>query len=369
MKIFSKIRFVLLLCLAISCAQGNETAPLRVALYPYVPDVSAFSTALTNAWAAANRSEPIEFISWDCYNEPFPTNAHVVVADCEFLEAYVAEGRIRPLDTPPLSSKIAAKAEDFFDFAIDGCRALDSQHNLRLYGLPQMLCTYYVFGRPGIPLPAGCDFAPLPDSISKPIPGKGLLFYATGDDMTKGIVRLYLDRTMGDEKRGAAAFATIVAAAGNEQLAFYPEDGDAFIRANFFRDGLGANYIDYSEGLSRLAPDGNCPYPFRRLTEYNTPYFVDPILITADCPEDKLDAAAACLDILSSREFLSSVLFPANGAPSYILPGRKDTFEDFAGRNPAYAAFLRDTQMPGNRTWRLPADAVRIILDAAARTK
>ena len=350
-------------------AQTAEAAPrpLRVALYPYVPDIDVFKDALTNAWSGTGREEPIEFVAWDCYNEEFPTNADVVVSECGFLASWVANGFLRPLDEAPLAG--AANPDDFIGYALDGCHGMDATGAVHLYGYPQMICTYYVFVRRGDAMPSGFDFAPLPEGQEEPGRGTGLLFYATGDDMTMGIVRLYLDRALGDERRGGAAFAKIASAAGG-QLAFYPDDGDGFLRADWFRDGRGAGYIDYSEALSRLARDNRGDdFAFRRLVEFDTPYFVNPVSVTAFCPDELLPAAAECLGILVGRDYLSAVLWPEGRNPAYVLPGRKDVFADFAARDKAYSIFRRDALLPGNHTWRLPANAKETILDAAARSR
>lgn len=356
-------------CKMPDAAPAAGARPLRVALYPYVPDIGVFKDVLTNTWSRAGRTEAIEFVSWDCYNDDFPTNADIVVSECGFLDSYVAERRLRPLDEPPFRES-ADVPGDFVRFAHEGCCALDDGGSARLYGLPQMICTYYVFGRKGEPLPKGFEFKPLPDGENKPGKGTGLLFYATGDDMTFGIIRLYLDRVLGDAKRGGAAMANIMAAGGSGQLSYYPDDGDGFVRANWFRDGIGANYIDYSEALTRLAADGRGDeFSYRRLAGYGAPYFVNPVSVTATCPEGLLDAAAECLRILTSREYLSSVLWPEGQIPAYVLPGRLDVFRDFAARDAAYAVFLRDAALPGNCTWRLPADSRALILDAAGRSR
>ena len=100
---------------AVMAAEAPQR-PLRVALYPYVPDIGVFKDVLTNTWSRTGRPEGMEFISWDCYNDDFPTNADVVVSECGFLESYVAEKRLRPLDEPPFRDA-KARYDIFIDFA------------------------------------------------------------------------------------------------------------------------------------------------------------------------------------------------------------------------------------------------------------
>ena len=353
-------------CMAAEVAQR----PLRIALYPYVPDIEVFKSVLTDTWSRTGRPEEIEFVNWDCYNDDFPTNADVVVSECGFLDSYVAEKRLRPLDEPPFRDAAAMNDRGFVQFAYEGCFVLDGNLEKHPYGLPQMICTYYLFGRKGEPLPQGFDFKPLADGAAKPGHGTGLLFYATGDDMTFGIVRLYLDRILADERKGGEAMAKLLAAGGMEQLSFYPEDGDGFVRADWFREGIGSNYIDYSEALSRLATGGSgSEFAFRRLAGFGAPYFVNPVSVTATCPDALLPAAAECLRILTCKEYVASVLWPEGKDPAYVLPARYDIFIDFAARDKAYATFFHDAALPGNCTWRLPADAKALILAAAARSR
>lgn len=357
---YSLIAALAAFSLSAAPAADQPARPLRVALYPYVPDIEVFKDVLTNTWSRTGRAEGIEFVSWDCYNDDFPTNADVVVSECGFLDSYVAEKRLRPIIDPPLSQHaVMPDGLRFVNFAFHGCVARDVDGVSRLFGLPQMICTYYLFGRKGEPLPEDFDFKPLADGETRPGKGTGLLFYATGDDMTLGIVRLFLDSVLGDATKGGEAMRKILAAGGKEQLAFYPDDGDGFVRADWFRDGTGANYIDYSEALSRLAAGGRGgDFACRRLVKSCAPYFVNPVSVTATCPEELLPAAAECLRILVSREYLSAVLWPEGRPPTYLLPGRLDVFEDFAARDAAYADFLHDTMLPpGGRAWRLPAVA------------
>ena len=245
-------------------ATTAATAPLRVALCPYVPDPGAFETALTNRWAAEGRAEVIEFVSWNCYFEPFPTNADVVVCNGAYLETYApalpnagyldpgkspddflddqegfldnafafAAFAFAPPDSRPafLSLRSIGAPKDagrpdwrddaqFLPFAADGGKV----HGW-MFGVPQMVCTYYAFWRnrpEHVPLfdassyelfapmfayarmgeridflhlvtgTAGLPCKPMPDG---PTDGEGLLFYLSGDDVTLGIVRLVLEQ-------------------------------------------------------------------------------------------------------------------------------------------------------------------------------
>ena len=411
-------------------ATTAAAAPLRVALCPYVPDPGAFETALTNRWAAEGRAEAIEFVSWNCYFEPFPTNADVVVCNGAYLETYApalpnpgyldddVRGDLEelvedlcdacPPDARPpflslrsLGSPGDAGRPDWLDeaqflpFAVDGGKV----HGWT-FGVPQMVCTYYAFGRnrlehvplfyastyelfaPAVAYSYGSerfDFlhlvtgtAGLPSKLppAEPTDGEGLLFYLSGDDVTLGIVRLVLEQQLASPADVTNVLAGIVRRGGAEQLAYWPTNGDAFVRADWFREGRGDAYVDYSEALSRIGemPDGFEPDPGVLFRE-RTPYFVDYACIARNCPAELLPAARECVRILTSRDYLAEVLWPAGGKPSYLLPARLDLFRDFAARDPSYRQFLADALLPGAHAFRLPPCAPAIIQEAADRTR
>jgi hypothetical protein len=412
-------------------ATTAAAAPLRVALCPYVPDPGAFETALTNRWAAEGRAEAIEFVSWNCYFEPFPTNADVVVCNGAYLETYApalpnagyldddVRGDLEelvedlcdacPPDARPpflslrsLGSPGDAGRPDWLDdaqflpFAADGGKV----HG-RTFGVPQMVCTYYAFwrNRPAdVPIgdastcelltkffeianpDARFDFlhvvtkttTGLPSKLppAEPTDGEGLLFYLSGDDVTLGIVRLVFEQQLASPTDVTNVLAGIVRRGGAEQLAYWPTNGDAFVRADWFREGRGDTYIDYSEALSRIGemPDGFKPDPGVLFRE-RTPYFVDYACIARNCRAELLPAARECVRILTSRDYLAEVLWPAGGKPSYLLPARLDLFRDFAARDRRYRQFLADALLPGAHAFRLPPGAPAIIQEAADRTK
>ena len=417
---------------AVPClAQDPATnAPLRVALYPYVPDPGAFEAALTNRWTAEGRAEPIEFVSWDCYFEPFPTNADVVVCDGAYLETYAPA-----LPNPGyLDDDVRGDLEELVEDLCDACppdarppflslRSLDSPGDAgrpdwlddaqflpfaadggkvhgRTFGVPQMVCTYYAFwrNRPAdVPIgdastcelltklfeianpDARFDFlhvvtktTGLPSKLppAEPTDGEGLLFYLSGDDVTLGIVRLVLEQQLASPTDVTNVLAGIVRRGGAEQLAYWPTNDDAFVRADWFREGRGDTYIDYSEALSRIGemPDGFKPDPGVLFRE-RTPYFVDYACIARNCPAELLPAARECVRILTSRDYLAEVLWPKGGNPSYLLPARLDLFRDFAARDCRYRQFLADALLPGAHAFRLPANAPAIIQEAADRTR
>ncbi len=82
-----KIIVILLLLVCISSASAELM--LSVALYPYVPDIKIFKTAVQSVWENLHPDVKLNFISWDCYSDDPPENLDVFVFDAIFLHDFV----------------------------------------------------------------------------------------------------------------------------------------------------------------------------------------------------------------------------------------------------------------------------------------
>ena len=70
---------------------------LRVALYPYVPDLQAFKTALQEQWKQENPNVAIQFVDWDCYVDAPRTDIDVFVFDATYFPTYWKDKVLYPL--------------------------------------------------------------------------------------------------------------------------------------------------------------------------------------------------------------------------------------------------------------------------------
>ena len=116
----------------------SASEPLRIALYPYVPDLAHFEEALKQAWAAQGETREIQVVPYDYYVDPFPENLDILPTDPLYLESYLAEGRLLPLPPEMLQD------QDFFPFARQA-----GLREGRLYGVPAMTCASFLFYRQG----------------------------------------------------------------------------------------------------------------------------------------------------------------------------------------------------------------------------
>ena len=78
----------------VNVAPANATE-LKVALYPYVPDVEQFETAIETKWGEVQPDVPLTFIGseeWDGgYDKNPPADADVYVFDAMFLDYFKSQ--------------------------------------------------------------------------------------------------------------------------------------------------------------------------------------------------------------------------------------------------------------------------------------
>ncbi|MBR0459258.1 MAG: thiamine pyridinylase [Victivallales bacterium] len=334
---------------------------LRVALYPYVPNIKIFEKELQEQWKALGETHIIEFVKWDCYMQEWDSSIDIAVSEGTFFRGYLSKKLLAPI---PLEKK---ELDAFYPF----CQK-EFENNGVNYGIPQMLCTNFLFVRPGdeallqkLELGKYAEtLGSIDDNVLQPPPGKGLLFslysFATIGLNYRQILHYLLEENHPKPIQLAdAILLDFVRATGTKQAAYYPEDNNQFVRAEWFSAGHGRAYIDYSEGLSHTGKLAD-RILFRPLLPKRTPYFVNPVCISAACPEKRQVIARRLVRLMTSREYLSACLWPKGENPQYLLPTRKDVLTEFASRNRNYKKFQEFVEQAGNYTFTMPENAMEI---------
>jgi len=124
-----------------NCSKPVATAPrpLRVALFPYVPDKKRMEAVLHERWRKVS-NHPIEFVEfWDGYDSDPTDDLDVFEFDAISLEYFVRNGFVAPAD--PATVPAPGDISDFAWHAahVDGV----------LYGVPRLACTFALFYRDG----------------------------------------------------------------------------------------------------------------------------------------------------------------------------------------------------------------------------
>ena len=159
-----------------TAAEKQPERPLRVSLFPYVPDREHIRKTVQERWDGLNTGVCLDldkYKDWDCYSQPPPDDLDVFELDAINLDYFVKGNWVSPLKTSDVKD-----AEDILDFAWKGC-LVDG----RLYGVPRLACTFVLFYRGGDNEIANAksleELARLigdtPDDLDKPEPNRGLL--------------------------------------------------------------------------------------------------------------------------------------------------------------------------------------------------
>lgn len=202
------LTLTLLLALLLSACTGTVTPAggnvkahdsdltLEVALYPFVPDPAAFQEAVRDAWTREHPDIRLHFADWNCYASDPDRTLDVFVFDAIYLSSFVEEGYLLPIPEEKVLNR-----EDLFSFALEGCRS-----GGKLYALPQMLCTDFLYTRKDdAALSGASDLVSLYDVLGGrknqtviPEENEGLLINLSDVLLTKTM--MYLDVLM-DERQ------------------------------------------------------------------------------------------------------------------------------------------------------------------------
>lgn len=359
---------------------GNGDLSLAVALYPYVPDLERFQAVVRDAWEREHPDVTLHFVDWDCYaSDPDPM-LDVFVFDGIYLSSFAEKGYLLPIPAEKIQG-----IEDIFSFALEGCTCGEEY-----YALPQLLCADLLYTRKNdTALSSVTDIMMLYDILGDRktedvIPGEneGLLIDLSGALFTKTV--MYLDALMDEQQEytdyselpdtltlsgdALERICVIWKMGGENQLSYWPEDNDPYIRARWFADGKGRAYIGYAEAMAAMgkySDDVNVRI-FSYGSEKNIPlFYTDMVGISPEIDEDRKELAFELANILMSEEVLTGMSVPAKdgGSPQYLLTTRKSVYDALCMDYPIYNRLREIADSEENRVFRLGADARQFITD------
>ncbi len=340
-----------------------------------VPDQERFYTAIGNEWNARHPDVPLEFVDWDCYTGEIPEGLDVFVFDAIFFDPFLKQGRLLPLSADEIENR-----EDQFDFALDAAAA-DGKY----YGIPQMLCSDFLFTRKNDTEMAEIDSIPeLYQVLGKadpneaiPSENEGLLINITDEaaayimylqalvDAEQTVDRAKLLPIDPDHLSAEAvdSMTMIRDMAGIARMSWIQEDSSQpFNSGKAFVEGIGRAYINVSESMARMgdAAQNMDVRLFSMTDDKDIPLlFVDYAGVNADISEEKKDLAVELLNVITSTEVMVNALSPAVPGQNYqyLLPARKSVFDAVSEKDQLYAQ-LRDIITNSDiRLYFIPYDA------------
>ncbi len=135
------VSLTLILFLAISLLGIGEAlaTELHVALYPYVPRLEQFQTAIQAQWQKVQPEVPLNFVpaeDWDGgYSNDPPENADVYVFDAMFFDYFRNQNWLEPIQASEINN-----LEDFVEYARNGVKVGEEY-----YAIPQLGCANILF--------------------------------------------------------------------------------------------------------------------------------------------------------------------------------------------------------------------------------
>lgn len=319
----------------------SASEPLRIALYPYVPDLAHFEEALKQAWAAQGETREIQVVPYDYYVDPFPENLDILPTDPLYLDSYLAEGRLLPLPPEMLQD------QDFFPFARQA-----GLREGRLYGVPAMTCASFLFYRQGDQAAQEASTmeellqktgAPSGEGLLLP-PGEGL--YASLESVaTVSIFAAKLEKALGSRQAALEELKAMVAMGRPEQVQLWKEDDPSF-REKAFAQGGGRFLYGYPEAAAHLTPEARNSLQLKRMPQADHAYYVNLYSLSAKCPREKQADALRLLALMTSPTVMERSIAPQGKSMQYLLPARPSILQKLAHQDPFYAKLLAELQNP-----------------------
>ena len=149
---------------------------------------------------------------------------------------------------------------------------------------------------------------------------------------------------------------------GKEQVEYWPEDNDAYIRAKWFKEGYGRAYLGYTEAMSNMGDYTN-NLDFKVISyckEDNIPVFYgDVVGVNSKIDNEKKDAAIKLANVIGNTETMVKAVSPDNNNPypQYLLPARKSVYQTMGNVYPIYNELYSIVNQPENKLFLLGVSA------------
>lgn len=345
-------------------ATDSADNTISVAIYPYIPDMQLFQTVLSKQWQEIEPDVQLSFVDWDCYVTPEPGQIDVMMYDAMFT-SYLAEGGF----IQPVSKEVLQDAEEILPFALEG-----AYHDGELYGVPYLVCSYFLIHRSDDPQLAEVqNVGQLFDVIAArkaQDADTGLLMnyfsdypYHYLDAMIdeSGIYTLY-EEAPPRSPLDAQAYERICQM--KQMLAVEPENSGnselgSFYRGALFNEGYGCAYYGYSEDISFM-DDILDDITIRTISfseKKNIQLFYADIASMGAHVTDpaRKELCIRLMNLIGSEEFLQELCFGTDDV-QYMLPARQDVYALAQEKYPIYGHLYELVMDEENRILRFGKD-------------
>ena len=333
--------------------------PITVAIFPNLPDYERCLWILNAMWEDIEPNWDLEFIYWDCYDDPYPDGIDVITYDALFLDYLVEYGYIQPLDPESVQDTTG-----ILPFAMEG-----SRYDGNLYGLPFLACSNFLIHYADDEEMAQVqNFEDLYQVLSErkewdsydglqigyndyfPIFYLDALMDYTGTYTTyKEAPSMYEPNE--DLINHFLAIETLIPEAS--------EEFDGWHHVTRFAQGEGSACYSYSEAFYDLVDIAD-QLTIRSISFFegeNIPlYFADIASVGShvENPEKK-EACIKLINLLASSEFQAALCY-GSGEVQYLLPAREQVYLSAMEYYPIYDTFYTLATDENNRIFRFGSD-------------
>ncbi len=352
-------------------APGSEPESLSVGVYPWVPRLDQFKTAIEEAWRQRHPRVRLEFATSDAWDGGYstdPGDLDVFVFDAIYLDDFHRRGFLAPIRPGEIEDP-----GDFLAYALEGSRVDGT-----LYGLPQLGCADILFFRRGDDQLAAAETlgqvtAALGEcsyQVEIPPPGVGLMVDFSGGttsacrylDAIEDIYGLYTDNpplAPSDDKIDDWAIDNLqtvlrMASVANASYA----GNDAYQRAAWFGQGHGRATIGFTEAMSAMGEEGRAQVDFKLMPLSDrggvSLFYSDVAGINAQVGA-KRALALELANLMTSTAVMLASMGPAPDAdyPQYLMPVRHSIFRQLAEDHPLYRRMHQLVEHSSPRLFRI----------------
>jgi thiamine pyridinylase len=347
--------------LLISVSAPAWATSLTVALYPYVPRVEQFQTAITKAWEAANPDVDLVFLptdQWDGgYSMDPPADADVYVFDAMYLALFNAQQNLVPFAEGEITN-----IGDFLPYAINGAKSGDSYLAIPLLGCANIL----FYQKDDAELAAATTLSDVAKTLNQctytsliPPDRRGIML-----DMAGGTTNatLYLD--VDHAENGAYPLPQPQPDALNQTAigsmrallataSYYnalDETSDAYQRSAWFSQGYGRSVVGFTESMSEMSDESLSNIAFKVMPLSDNPdnpplFYSDMIAVNSTTAErGTTDLAKQLANVMAETDTVVASFSgtAASPSPQYLMPARSSVF---AAMSPAYPIYGQMEQL------------------------
>jgi thiamine pyridinylase len=352
-----------------------QTQTLTVALYPYVPRMAQFETAITAAWRQVQPNVQLNFINdsavWDGgYDKDPPAQADVYVFDAMYFEQFRTNNYLVAMAPNEIQNP-----GDFLSYARD---AMIVGGNY--YAIPQLGCANILFYNVNdAPVANATTIGQLQGALKQctftseiPPDRRGLMLDMAGSttnatlylDIAHSVNGIYpLPQPAQPDANYIADQKTMLDVSSFENVTSQNPDG--YVRGVWYSQGYGRAFMGFTETMSEMSPSALATIGFKVMplsdTTTNRPlFYVDAVGVnTTTAARGTRNLAVQLANVIASTDVVvASFQAPNSGTnPQYLMSVRNSVFQKLGQQYPIYQRMYRLAQSSNPLAFKLNANA------------